>query len=221
LNGTISISNVVKSARCPVRLYLERNSSWEEPPAYTICKQISYHLGNTLDKKEIWREVTGVCPQITEDLHPFFDSCVDACSRTTWRTHTAADLAVSSVAHRIFGVIDRVFDDEPRFSVVRSVQAPSAGVFRADRVRIVCYTLCLEELLGTEVDGGSIEYIPAGISRFCHPQPRDRRQFMSALRDARKVMSGEVPKRPLHASCSSCPHEEFCTSGAKRLSDLL
>ena len=221
MEGNISISSVVKSARCPVRLYLERSALWNEPPAYTICKQISYHLGNSLDKEEIWKEVSTVHPQITEDMHPFLDSCVDACSRMTWRVPAATDLAVSSLTHRIFGVIDRVFEDEPMFSMVRAVQAPSAGVFRADRIRIVCYILCLEELLGMRVEGGCIEYIPSGITRYCHSQPRDRRQFIVAVRDARRVIAGEVPKRPLHASCSSCPHEEFCTSGVKRLSDLL
>jgi hypothetical protein len=73
---------------------------------------------------------------------------------------------------------------------------------------------------GETVTGGYVEYVASGICRFVEPQPRDRRAMIRAIRAAKRVVAGEIPKRPLRAPCEGCPHLERCTAGPRRLSDL-
>jgi CRISPR-associated exonuclease Cas4 len=116
--------------------------------------------------------------------------------------------------------VDKVFEDGT-FAIARSSSAPRAGVYGTDRLRITCYVACLQETFGSKLEGGYVEYVPSGICRFVSPQPRDRREMLKAVRAAKRIAAGEVPKRPLQAPCDFCPHEGRCTTGGRRLSDLL
>jgi len=219
----VSVSNVVTAHVCPRRLYFEKGLTRPESPRYNVCKQISYHLGEPLDREAIWREVLTVMPSASVDpgVRSFFDICIERCRAARWPLAVGTDVAVASERLGIRGLVDRVFDGEPAFAITRSTEPPKAGVYIADRVRIACYTICLQETLDRSVERGYVEYIPAGIARPCIPQPRDRRAVLQAISAAKKVMDGEIPKRPLKAPCENCPHAERCLSGPKRLSDLL
>ena len=60
------------------------------------------------------------------------------------------------------GKVDRFFDDS--FSLVKSGSAPTRGVYLSDRLRVVCYAFCLEEMFGKPLYG-SVEYLSSGTIR--------------------------------------------------------
>ena len=89
-------------------------------------------------------------------------------------------------------MIDRVAEDGT-FSIVRAAGAMPFGTYVADRLRIAGIAFCLEEMTGKEVEGGHVEYIPDGISRYHTVQPRDRRQLLTTLHKLRAIHRGEAP----------------------------
>ncbi|NMA11105.1 MAG: Dna2/Cas4 domain-containing protein [Methanomicrobiales archaeon] len=204
----IPVSGVVACHTCPRRYYFERSEEHEESPRYTVCKQVSTHLGELLEPEQIWQEILCVLPEAGEEARELFDECIAACSETKWQRPVQVDLAVESDTLGIRGRVDKVFEDGT-FAVARSSTAPKAGVYTTDRLRVACYIACLNETLGHPVAGGYVE-----------PQPRDRREMIKAIRAAKRVVAGELPPRPLRAPCEGCPHLERCTAGPRRLSDL-
>ena len=88
-------------------------------------------------------------------------------------------------------VCDRFFDDS--FSLVKSGSAPTRGVYLSDRLRVVCYAFCLEEMFGKPLYG-SVEYLSSGTIRSVVVEPKDRRALFLALRAAEKVTKGGIPK---------------------------
>jgi CRISPR-associated exonuclease Cas4 len=206
---------------CPVRYYYERHETYSESDRYAVCKQISYHLGKSLDADAIWDEVLAVRPETSPALREFFNICILSCNRHEWKTAAQTDVTVISEKHGVAGMIDRIAEDGT-FSIVRAAGAMPFGTYGADRLRIAGIVFCLEEMNGGEVKGGNVEYIPDGVSRFHEVQPRDRRQFLSALNKIRSIHDGEVPARPLNVPCNKCRHKEKCeTLGGHRLSELL
>ncbi|KUG20342.1 MAG: Dna2/Cas4 domain-containing protein [Methanomicrobiaceae archaeon] len=219
----ISVSSVVACHVCPRRLYFDlgQERQQRESPRYTVCKQISYHLGHELHRERIWREILAVMPAADGEVRAFFDACMEACEAARWTAAVETDVPVASERLGIHGVVDKIFDGEPAFAITRSTDPPKAGVYNADRLRIACYAACVQEALGREVEVGWVEYVPGGICRPCTPQPRDRRAALKAIGAAKKVLAGSVPNRPLKAPCESCPHSERCLTGIRPLSDLL
>lgn len=220
MDDYIPVSGVVACHVCPRRYYFERSEERGESPRYTVCKQVSAHLGEALDAEQIWREVLCVLPEAPPETRELLEECIGACRETTWQKPVQSDLAVESDLLGIRGRVDKVFEDGT-FAVARSSTAPRAGVYGTDRLRIACYAACLKETLGGAVTGGYVEYVASGVCRFVEPQPRDRREMIKAIRAAKRVVAGEIPPRPLRAPCEGCPHLERCTAGPRRLSDLL
>ncbi len=218
------ISDLVKTYRCPVRFFLEKDEPAEESLRFTICKQLSYHLGDSPDPDAIWAEISAVRPGADAGMQEFLQECIGACLKNTeWRRPVQTDVAVRSDRYGMAGRIDKIYDDPVTFSLVRCSTPPPAGVYPADRLRVAACILCLKETSGRDFDGGCIEYIPAGIVRYVRPQPRDRRALMTAIRDAGRILGGETPPKPVESSrCVHCRHAERCLagSGAKRLSSL-
>lgn len=222
---SVSISSIVTGSICPLRLYYEQTSprpaETREYPHYTICKQISYHLGTSLDLSRIWDECRAVDPDLNSHYMEFLETCVKNCTRQNWRIASETDVFVSSERYGIYGSIDRLFDNQPYFSLTRASHAPSAGVYRQDRLRILCYALCLEEFINKPVKGGIIEYIPDGIGRHYTIQPRDKREFIQAHKKSIEVISGKIPPKPFHPPCTRCRFEVQCLKGVRRLSDIM
>lgn len=219
MDDYIPVSGVIACHICPRRYYFERSEEREESPRYTVCKQVSAHLGELLEREQIWQEVLCVLPDREEDTRELFDECINACRETAWQRPVQTDLTVESDALGIRGRVDKVFEDGT-FAITRSSTAPRAGAYGTDRLRIACYVACLKETLGQAVAGGYVEYVASGICRFVEPEPRDRREMIRAIRAAKRVVAGELPPRPLRAPCDGCPHVERCTAGPRRLSDL-
>jgi CRISPR-associated exonuclease Cas4 len=118
-------------------------------------------------------------------------------------------------------MVDRI-TEEGTFSVIRAAGAMPFGTYAADRLRIACIALCLEEMTGNEVTGGHVEYIPDGVCRFHTVQPRDRRQVITTLHRIRSIREGHFPHHPLNAPCNRCRYREKCeSSGGHRLSEIL
>jgi CRISPR-associated exonuclease Cas4 len=217
----IPVSELSSAIRCPVRAFFDRSNPWMEPPEYTICKQISYHLGGEVDREEIWEEICRISPGINPSFKCYYESCIDLCTNQTWRAPSEHDLFVRSDHFGICGTIDRIYPESPYFSIIRSVKPPLSGIYPGDRIRVLGYALCLSELLGKNVEGASIDYIAGGISRYCEIQPRDMRKFYSIRKVLLNMDAGAVPRKPVHAPCRICPYEDRCDTGPTRLSDLL
>jgi CRISPR/Cas system-associated exonuclease Cas4 (RecB family) len=219
----LSISSVVAVSRCPVRFCIEKNEKKPESWRYTLAKQLSYHLGEELDDDAVWEEACLVHDHPDPSMKPFLSEMVRLCrNKQDWRQVRESDVRVSSDIYRIHGIVDRLFEDEPYFAIVRSSAAPPRGLYAADRVRITGYTICLQEMLGDYIRGGSIDYLPSGISRYAIVEPRDKRKFLHALREARRIMNGAHPCKPLRPPCTYCPYCDSCDpSAGTRLSELL
>jgi CRISPR-associated exonuclease Cas4 len=218
----LSISSVVAVSRCPVRFSIEKNNKKPESWRFTLAKQLSYHLGEELDDDAVWEEACLVHESPDPALKPFLSEMVRLCrNKRDWRQPRESDVRVSSDTYHIHGTIDRLFEEDPYFAIVRSSAAPSRGLYAADRVRITGYTICLREMLGEDIRGGSIEYLPSGVSRYVTVEPRDKRKFLHALHEARRIMNGGLPRKPLCPPCMHCLYDGNCEpSGGKRLSDL-
>ncbi len=206
---------------CPRRLYLGQGQKVTEPGRYTVCKQVSYHLGGPLREGEIWREIRAILPAAGEEESELLAECITACSRREWPRPVQTDVPVLSAEHGIGGTVDKIFEGYPSFGITRPSEAPSAGVYGADRIRAAAYALCIRESLGMEAESAYVEYIPSGVLRVCTPSPRDRRMLLRAIGIARRVLSGEIPPKPVNAPCARCPHSGRCDSAPRRLSDLL
>lgn len=219
----LSISSVITTSVCPVRFFLSQNSRNSESPRYTVAKQISYHLGKESDTEEIWDEISLIQKDNNPGLREFFDECIRIChTNTGWRRYSDSDVKVHSSKYHIHGIVDKLFDDEPFFSITRASQAPLSGIYSSDRLRIAAYSVCLEEMLTAEIEGGCIEYIPSGMIRFCRVEPIDKRRFLRALHETRRIKNGQLPRRPMRPPCEKCPEQWRCgPDEGIRLSDLL
>jgi len=216
-----AISDLVRVHTCPVRYYYERDEPFAESDRYAVCKQLSYHLGDPLDAEVIWAETLVVRPTINPEMRVFLDLCINACNKGTWQPAEETDISIRSEKQAISGMIDRIAPDGT-FSVVRAAGAMPFGTYAADRLRVAAIALCLEEMTGVEVNGGHVEYIPDGISRYHTVQPRDRRQLIATLHKIRSIRDGELPSHPLNAPCVRCKYMEKCESTrGHRLSELL
>jgi CRISPR-associated exonuclease Cas4 len=211
----------VRVHACPVRFYYERNDTVRESDRYAVCKQLSYHLGSQLDEDVIWNEVETVTPGIDPSLKEYLGICITSCNKHEWKTAKEYDIRVVAEKQGLSGMIDRIADDGT-FSIVRAAGAMPMGTYAADRLRIAAIALCLEEMTGKEVGGGSVEYIPDGVSRYHAVQPRDRRQVIATLHKYRSISDGIMPEHPLNAPCNRCKYHEKCESSVgRRLSELL
>lgn len=219
----LSISSIVTASQCPIRFYLERTHKKTESWRYAIAKQISYRLGSALEEDELWDEVCLIHKELDDSAKAFFIESVRICrNNPAWKNYREADLMVRSTRYHFHGIIDKLFDEEPSFSITRPTPAPSRGIYSADRIRITGYCICLEEMFGRPVGSGSLEYIPSGIERICTVEPIDKRKFLRALFEARRIQNGESPRKPLNPSCRYCPQNDLCgQEGGTRLSDLL
>ena len=208
---------------CPFRFYLDKGQARPESWRYSVAKQISYRLGDPLDTDEIWEDIRLLQKDIDSSVFPILTESVRLCNNNPgWRRYREADVTVRSESHRIHGIVDKVFDDEPFFAITRPASAPSRGIYGADRLRVAGYAICLEEMLGTAILRGAVEYIHSGIERVSTIEPIDKRKFIRALYEARRITNGELPRKPLRPPCTSCPHSDRCEpAGGKRLSDLL
>lgn len=216
-----TISDLVRVHACPVRYYYERHEPVTESDRYAVCKQLSYHLGRPLDADAIWQEVMAVRPKTDPGLKEFLGICIAACNKSAWKPAAQTDVRVVSAIQAMAGMIDRI-DGDGAFSIIRASGAMPFGAYAADRLRVAAIALCLEEMTGSEVKGGNIEYIPDGVSRFHEVQPRDRRMVISTLHKLREIREGAMPQHPLNAPCKRCRHHEKCeTSVGKRLSEIL
>jgi CRISPR-associated exonuclease Cas4 len=216
-----TISDLVRVHACPVRYYYERDEPVAESDRYAVCKQLSYHLGGTLDAEVIWAETLVIRPAIDPSFRGFLDHCITVCAKNPWQPADETDVRVFSAKQGIAGMIDRILPDGS-FSIIRVAGALPSGTYAADRLRIAAIALCLGEMTGREVNGGHVEYIPDGVSRFHTVQPRDRRQLIATLHRIRAIRRGEIPPHPLNAPCVRCRYQAKCESSrGHRLSDLL
>jgi CRISPR-associated exonuclease Cas4 len=211
----------VRVHACPVRFWYEKSESVTESDRYAVCKQLSYHLGKTLDAEVIWDEILTVRPGIDPGLKEYLGICVTSCNKHEWKPAKENDVMVFSEKHALAGMVDRFMDDGT-FAIIRAAGAMPMGTYAADRLRIAAIALCLEEMTAKEVGGGNVEYIPEGVSRYHTVQPRDRRQVIATLHKYRSIMDGNLPEPPLNSPCNRCKYKEKCAgSVGRRLSELL
>lgn len=219
----ISISSIITTSICPVRFYLGQKTRKTETPRYTVAKQISYHLGTDREREEIWDEISLIQKDNSHEIREFFEECIHICNHNPgWRRCCDSDVKVFSSKYHIHGIVDKVFEDAPFFSIIRASYAPPVGIYTSDRLRVAAYSACIQEMLGKDIEGGSVEYIPSGITRFCRVEPLDKRRLLRALYETKRIRDGAVPRRPLRPPCERCPEIGRCgPEEGMRLSDLL
>lgn len=220
----IPVSSVIRATLCPMRFFLDTRSAEprKESHAYTICKQISAHLGSSLDPGEIWNEISAIIPDADTRSYEYMENCITRCNEGgPWRHFTDTDVFFQSEKHGLAGNIDKMHEEDPFFSIVRAAPAPPSGIYTSDRLRIFGYMLILNDQTERDVRGGIVEYIPSGIARSCIPGPIDKRRFFRALHDARDIMTGDTPPKPHGIRCRECESRESCRPSGKKLSDIL
>lgn len=215
----VRISDVVRASSCPLQLYHSRQQGLSESDRFVVCRQLSYPLGKELDASAVWAEICAVRPRINPDCESYLARCIERCQERSWRRPEAMDIRVRSEKLGLFGSIDLLFDSEPEVGVVSARHTPLRGCYRSERLRLTGCILCLEEQ-GAEAGKGAVYYITDGIERPVILQPRDRRDFLNALRHAREVVAGTIPERPLNSLCSGCMFKDRCTPPPRRLIDL-
>ncbi|WP_319379118.1 CRISPR-associated protein Cas4 [uncultured Methanocorpusculum sp.] len=210
----ISVTDVVKAGTCHMQLYLAKSTDtpYEEPIKYTVAKQLSYYLGDILSVEDVWEQ--GLKNMVPEDQPAltYLDQMVAACSKLTWRQAERYDVSVFSEKYGIYGKVDWFFDDS--FSLVKSGEAPTRGVYLSDRLRVVCYAVCLEDMFGKPFYG-RVEYLGSGTIRSVVVEPQDRRALFLALRAAEKVLAGGIPKVVRGPYCTRCQFVETCSAVEK------
>ena len=218
----ISISGIVACHSCPRKYYFQQTlPGGVESERYTIAKQISAHLGSELFVPRIWSEAQSVAPYLGDEAMDMLADWVRACQKEEWEAPSETDVRISSKRYGISGMVDMLYPDDS-FAIVRSTEAPEAGIYTSDRIRVACSLACIRESVNKNVEAGYVIYIPSGVIRRCSPEPRDRRAALRAIRLARSVNTdGEPPKIPRGASCETCYlKEEHCQPEPRRLSDI-
>lgn len=219
---SLNISSVVSCHICPIRFIIEQNrKKSKEPESYTLAKQISYHLGEEVLPDEIWDEIKMITPEISSEYYELYNTWIGRCKLQSWPAASQNDVRISSKKLGIHGTIDRYFDNKPHIALTRLSPAPEAGVYKADRVRAACFSLCAKESLGIDAEEIILEYIPSGIPRICTVSPRDRRDALSAIRTAKKIISGKTPAKQKNMPCENCYLKDKCSKGPVKLSELL
>ena len=219
---SLSISSVVSCHICPIRFMLEQNNKRkDEHENYTMAKQISYHLGDDIETEEIWDEIKTINPVISNDAHELYSAWINRLKTTAWPRASQNDVKVSSDKLGVHGVIDRYFDSAPYIALTRLSPAPETGIYNADRVRSALFSICANETLGIKAEEIILEYIPSATARICKISPRDRREALSALKTARKILSGYVPVKNKTMPCENCYLKDKCSKGPVKLSDLI
>ncbi|MDD1729474.1 MAG: Dna2/Cas4 domain-containing protein [Methanospirillum sp.] len=209
-DNAIPISSVIQAYRCPRRFYFSRHDKIVSTGRYTICKQISLNIVHPPDEDALWDEICLIEPTINPDMREYLSHCLVSTAHTPLPTWTDSDIAVNSKRYGIYGQIDKYDAQSGSISVIRNSGSPSKGCWSDDRIRLAAYLLCLRESRGIDLSGGYVEYIPDGIVRYYEPQPRDRRGLIQALVLARKVLSGNLPAKPVHAPCTRCTYQKQC-----------
>lgn len=206
----ISISDIAACSICPMKMYLAKSDTgYVEPISYSVAKQVSYHLGDVLDVKTIFDELELTIPGHENETKEILETIVNACSKVTWRRADEYDVLVRSEKYKIFGRIDRLFDDS--FSIIKSGNAPTHGIYSSNRIQSACCSICLEEMYGHEFYG-RIEYLGSGTIRSVITSPSDKRAFLTALKSAEKILRGEIPKVIRGGHCKNCRFANVCTA---------
>ena len=216
------ISGVVACHACPFRYYLEKNRErGEEPAEYTIAKQISYHIGEDIREDEISEELETVNPDLTDEDRQNLRDWITACRKETWQIPVDYDVKLKSEKFGIYGRADHIFDSSPHIGIVRTAPAPETGVYGAERIRAAAFSFCAEETLDITCREVLIEYIPSGISRICKIQPKDRRETLRAIKKAKEIDNGKIPKKPKDAPCGRCYLKDECPDMPKSILDII
>lgn len=208
--NSVSVSDILRASVCPMQLYLAKSSPayFLEPLRYSVAKQLSYHLGEELNREEIREELKLTIKDCGEEAFAVLDEMIEACSKVMWRQALTYDMQVDSGKYNIHGRVDRVFDDS--FSIVKGGKAPTHGVYASDRLQAVCYSICLEEMYGKEFYG-RVEYLGSGTVRSVVLSPSDKRLFLTALKEVEKVRRGEITRPIRGEKCKLCRFAENCS----------
>ena len=94
--------------------------------------------------------------------------------------------------------------------IVRGGRMPDNGVWKSDRMRIMAYTILLEEEFGGGIYRGLVEYISEGEVREVTIRDYDRRRVLKLLRMMRRIKNGAIPERLDSEACEVCSLRDAC-----------
>jgi CRISPR-associated exonuclease Cas4 len=85
------------------------------------------------------------------------------------------------------------------------------GDWRNDALQLCAQALCLEEMLGRNVDRGFIYYATTGRRQEVHFTPELRQQTIDTIAAVRRLIdSGERPPNPYTPRCKGCSLYDIC-----------
>lgn len=220
-SSTIPISVLASVLYCPVKYYLELHVPYEISSTVHICKHIAFAKRDT-SPDELWEELLFIHPEIDQTHKEQFMEYLMIYQRGFQQPWTERDLYVNSKKWDIAGIIDKYDAKTSQITIIRGTKAPQTGAYRADRLRALAYSICLQEMMEQKRQLSCvIEYVASGVIRTLDFTPLDRRLFLETIKIARRIRDGHVPARPSQAPCAHCRHEKNCTSlSGRRLSDI-
>lgn len=204
----IAISSLARAHVCPMQLYLEKlqPEKFTEPKKYSIAKQIALHLGEEIEEEKILNELSEIFPEKNFETEKIFWEMIFSVKKISWKKSIRLDVPVTSKRYKIFGRVDRVFEDG--FSILKAGHAPTHGIYSADRLRMTACTICLEE--AELPSSGVVEYLGSGTIRSFSMTPSDKRSFQHALRTTESILLGKIPQKISGSHCAGCGFASHC-----------
>jgi CRISPR-associated exonuclease Cas4 len=101
-------------------------------------------------------------------------------------------------------------NDEIIPSIIKTGNMPENGVWKSDRLQLTAYAILVEEMYGTIVERGFVEYARFGKVREVKLKRHERRKVLQVRDKIKKTMDGIMPEKPQDAPCEYCGFVDMC-----------
>ena len=197
------MSLIAAASRCPVRAYFIQSSDGKNHQVIPYANRSPTISGGRSVSIRYGTKSSQISPAIGDHYADVLDSYIKQCSEKEWRTASDHDVRVRSEKYGISGVIDRIFEEPPYFSIVRPVTPPAAGIYSQDRIRVTAYALCLSEMFAKEIRGGNSRvYSRRRVEVLRHTTRGYEKILFRAEHWSRNIEAGQHPQKT--GTCTVC-----------------
>ena len=95
-------------------------------------------------------------------------------------------------------------------SIIKTGNMPENGVWKSDRLQLTAYAILVEEVYGSIVKSGFVEYARFGTVREVKLKHHERRKVLQIRDKIKKIQDGIMPEKPNSAPCEYCGFVEMC-----------
>lgn len=95
-------------------------------------------------------------------------------------------------------------------SIIKTGRIPDNGVWKNHRFQLTAYAILIEEIYGSNVAKGFVEYARYGIVREVKIKKHERRRILQVRERIKKIKQGFMPERPEDAPCETCGFNGKC-----------